>query len=122
MKVLIIILFFLTNNIFADYSEHPEAQEVIETLVRDHGFEKSYVIQILKSAKKQEKILQSMSSPAEFTWTWDRYKKLFIEVINEIVKYAKKNKITKGPPKTLQEPRSEATILKRKCLYPVRNT
>ena len=20
-----------------------------------------------------------MSSPAEFTWTWDRYKKLFIE-------------------------------------------
>ena len=79
MKVLIIILFFLTNNIFADYSKHPEAQEVIETLVRDHGFEKSYVIQILESAKKQEKILQSMSSPAEFTWTWDRYKKLFIE-------------------------------------------
>ena len=79
MKVLVIILFFLTNNIFADYSEHPEAQEVIETLVRDHGFEKSYVIQILESAKKQEKILQSMSSPAEFTWTWDRYKNLFIE-------------------------------------------
>ena len=79
MKVLIIILFFSTNNIFADYSEHPEAQEVIETLVRDHGFEKNYVIQILQSAKKQEKILQSMSSPAEFTWTWDRYKKLFIE-------------------------------------------
>ena len=79
MKVLIIILFFSTNNIFADYSKHPEAQEVIETLVRDHGFEKSYVIQILESAKKQEKILQSMSSPAEFTWTWDRYKKLFIE-------------------------------------------
>ena len=47
--------------------------------MRDHGFEKSYVIQILESAKKQEKILQSMSSPAEFTWTWDRYKKLFIE-------------------------------------------
>lgn len=79
MKVLIIILFFLTNNIFADYSKHLEAQDVIETLVRDHGFEKSYVIQILESAKKQEKILQSMSSPAEFTWTWDRYKKLFIE-------------------------------------------
>ena len=79
MKVFIIILFFLSTDIFADYSEHPAAQEVIETLVRDHRFEKSYVIQILESAKKQEKILQSMSSPAEFTWTWDRYKKLFIE-------------------------------------------
>ena len=79
MKVLIIILCFLSNDVFADYSGHPEAKEVIETLVSDHGFEKSYVIQILQSAKKQEKILQSMSSPAEFTWTWDRYKKLFIE-------------------------------------------
>ena len=79
MKILIIILLFLSNDIFSDYSEHPEAKEVIESLVRDHGFEKSYVIQILGSARKQEKILQSMSSPAEFTWTWDRYKRLFIE-------------------------------------------
>ena len=79
MKILIIILLFLSNDIFSDYSEHPEAKEVIESLVRDHGFEKSYVIQILGSARKQEKILQSMSSPAEFTWTWNRYKKLFIE-------------------------------------------
>ena len=79
MKYFFIILFFLSNDIFSDYSKHPEAIEVIETLVRDHGFEKNYVIKILESAKKQEKILQSMSSPAEFTWTWERYKKLFIE-------------------------------------------
>ena len=67
MKILIIILLFLSNDIFSDYSEHPEAKEVIESLVRDHGFEKSYVIQILGSARKQEKILQSMSSADEFT-------------------------------------------------------
>ena len=79
MKYFFITLLFLSNYIFANYSEHPDAKEVIETLVRDHGFEKSYVIKVLESAKKQEKILQSMSSPAEFTWTWERYKKLFIE-------------------------------------------
>ncbi len=79
MKYFFIILLFLSNDIFADYSDHPDAKEVITKLVRDHGFEKSYVIQVLESAKKQEKILKSMSSPAEFTWTWDRYKKLFIE-------------------------------------------
>jgi len=79
MKYFFIILLFLSNDIFPNYSEHPDAKEVIATLVRDHGFEKSYVIKVLESAKKQEKILQSMSSPAEFTWTWDRYKKLFIE-------------------------------------------
>ena len=79
MKYFFIILLLLSNDIFADYSEHPDAKEVIATLVQDHGFEKSYVINVLESAKKQEKILKSMSSPAEFTWTWDRYKKLFIE-------------------------------------------
>ena len=63
----------------ADYSEHPEAQDVIKTLVSEHGFDESYVIKILQTAKKQERILKSMSSPAEFTWTWDRYKKLFLE-------------------------------------------
>ena len=79
MKHLFIILLLLSNDIFADYSQHPNAKDVIATLVRDHGFEKSYVIKVLESAKKQEKILKSMSSPAEFTWTWDRYKKLFLE-------------------------------------------
>ena len=79
MKYFFIILLFLSNNIFSDYSKHPDAKEVIATLVRDHGFEKSYVVKVLESAKKQEKILKSMSSPAEFTWTWDRYKKLFLE-------------------------------------------
>ena len=63
----------------ADYSEHPEAKDVIKTLVSEHGFDESYVIKILQTAKKQERILKSMSSPAEFTWTWDRYKKLFLE-------------------------------------------
>ena len=63
----------------ADYSEHPEAKDVIKTLVSEHGFDESYVIKVLQTAKKQERILKSMSSPAEFTWTWDRYKKLFLE-------------------------------------------
>ena len=79
MKFLFIFFLFFSSSIFADYSEHPEAQDIIDTLVKEHGFDRSYVIQILKTAKKQDRILESMSSPAEFTWTWDRYKKLFLE-------------------------------------------
>ena len=79
MKYLFIFFLILSNAIFANYSEHPEAQDVIETLVTEYGFDESYVTQILQTAKKQDKILQSMSSPAEFTWTWDRYRKLFLE-------------------------------------------
>ena len=79
MKLLFILLVLFSNSMFADYSEHPEAKDVIKTLVSEHGFDESYVIKILQTAKKQEQILKSMSSPAEFTWTWDRYKKLFLE-------------------------------------------
>jgi membrane-bound lytic murein transglycosylase B len=79
MRFLFILAFLFTNYIFADYSKHPEAQDVINTLVKEHGFDESYLVKTLQTAKKQEQILKSMSSPAEFTWTWDRYKKLFLE-------------------------------------------
>ena len=79
MKYLFLVFLIFSNPILANYSEHSEARDVIETLVNEHDFDESYVIQILKTAKKQNKILQSMSSPAEFTWTWDRYRKLFLE-------------------------------------------
>ena len=79
MRFLFILALLFINYLFADYSEHPEAQDVINTLVKEHGFDESYLVKILQTAKKQEQILKSMSSPAEFTWTWDRYKKLFLE-------------------------------------------
>ena len=79
MKYFLSIFFLFANLAYADYSDHPEAADLIDTLVSKHGFERGYVIKVLQSAEKQEKILESMSSPAEFTWTWDRYKKLFIE-------------------------------------------
>jgi membrane-bound lytic murein transglycosylase B len=70
MKYFLSIFIIFTNLSFADYSNHPEAQDLIDTLVNDHNFERSYVIKVLQSAEKKEKILKSMSSPAEFTWTW----------------------------------------------------
>jgi len=79
MKYSLYIFFVLANVSFADYSNHPDAKDLIDSLVNEHDFERSYVIQVLETAQKQSKILDSMSSPAEFTWTWDRYKKLFIE-------------------------------------------
>jgi membrane-bound lytic murein transglycosylase B len=79
MKYLFILFLFFSNAILANYSKHPEAKDVIRILVSEHGFDESYVIKVLETAKKQDRILESMSSPAEFTWTWDRYKKLFLE-------------------------------------------
>ncbi|MBD63206.1 MAG: lytic murein transglycosylase B [Gammaproteobacteria bacterium] len=79
MKYYLALIFFFCNFAMSDYSNHPEAQEIIDELVSKYNFDKNFVIKTLQSAKKQEKILLSMSAPAEFTWTWDRYKKLFLE-------------------------------------------
>lgn len=79
MKHLLFICIFFASFSFADYSKHPEAVDVINLLVTEHDFDRNYVIQVLKSAQKQDNILESISSPAEFTWTWDRYRKLFLE-------------------------------------------
>ena len=67
MKYSLFIIIVLANFSFADYSKHPDAKELINSLVDDHKFERSYVVRVLESATKQNKILDAMSSPAEFT-------------------------------------------------------
>ena len=79
MKNFRYIFLFLANLVYADYSEHPESQAIINELVSVYGFDRRYVEDVLSDAKKQQKIIDSISKPAEFTWTWERYKKLFIE-------------------------------------------
>lgn len=78
MRIILITIFFISQ-LQSDYSNHPEAEAIIEELVNKHNFESTYVIEVLSKAKKQQKILDAISSPAEFTLTWDRYKKIFIE-------------------------------------------
>jgi membrane-bound lytic murein transglycosylase B len=66
-------------NSAADYSNHNESQKVIDELVNDHGFEESYVIEVLKYAKRRDEMLKSVAKPAEKTKTWDDYKAIFIK-------------------------------------------
>ena len=59
--------------------EHPKYELIQKTLVEKHNFSAEEIKFIIGQAEKQQKIIDSMNSPAEFTWTWDRYRKLFIE-------------------------------------------
>jgi membrane-bound lytic murein transglycosylase B len=78
-KFFTIITLFFSANSTANYLDHPDANGLVEELVNLHNFEKSYVEEIISNAKKKQKILDDMSSPAEFTLTWERYKAIFIE-------------------------------------------
>ena len=79
MKKILLTLIFTTAQLQSDYLFHPEADILINELVNEHNFEENFVKEVLSDAKKKQKIIDSISKPAEFTWTWDRYKKLFIE-------------------------------------------
>ena len=79
MKKIILITLSISLFVEGDYLAHPKSQALIDELVINHGFEQSFVEDVLSNAARQQKIIDSISKPAEFTWTWDRYKKLFIE-------------------------------------------
>ena len=79
MRLIFFTYLLLSSAIYADYFNHPDSKKIIDELVEIHGFKKSYVEEVFKNATKQQKIIDSISKPAEFTWTWERYKKLFIE-------------------------------------------
>ena len=75
-NIITYILLILSFYGHASYFNHPNANEVIDELVEVHGFDSAYVKDVFENATKQQKIIDSISSPAEFTWTWERYKKL----------------------------------------------
>ena len=79
MKKIILITLSISLFVEGDYLAHPKSQALIDELVTNHEFEQSFVEDVLSNAVRQQKIIDSISKPAEFTWTWDRYKKLFIE-------------------------------------------
>ena len=79
MKLFITLTVAISSFLNADYLMHPKTDALVKELVDIHGFEKKYVEEVLSNAEKKQKIIDSISKPAEFTWTWDRYKKLFIE-------------------------------------------
>jgi len=79
MKILsLFITTIISLTLSADYSNHKNAQSVIDELVIDHGFDESYVISILKDAKRRDEMLRSVANPAEKTKTWDEYKEIFL--------------------------------------------
>ena len=80
MKILLLFISITLSSIStADYSNHMDSKEVIDELVNIHGFEESFVIEVLKNAKKRNEMLVSVANPAEKTKTWDEYKAIFLE-------------------------------------------
>lgn len=68
----------LATPALADYAQHPLAAEVIDSLSAE-GIDRQRVENLLKSAVRQEKILEAIARPAERTHTWGSYSKIFVQ-------------------------------------------
>ena len=78
MRIFLLLL-MSSFHLFGYDFEHPKYELIQKALVEEHNFSAEEIKLIIGQAEKQQKIIDSMNSPAEFTWTWDRYRKLFIE-------------------------------------------
>ena len=109
IRILLLSFLYVANSF--SYVDQGETFEYLKSeLVLNHGFSEDYVVSTLNNATKQDKIIQSISKPAETTWTWDRYKDLFIEekriqngkkFISEHIKTLKKAETRFGVPKEI---------------------
>lgn len=60
-------------------SSHPRLAKIVSELVDEGLYKESELNDIFSSAEPQEKILDAMTSPAEYKLTWGKYRKLFIQ-------------------------------------------
>ncbi|MFL1454471.1 lytic murein transglycosylase B [Marinobacter sp. GN3S48] len=61
------------------YEATPEGRKLIEEMVSKYGFEQVRVESLLADATRIDRILESISRPAEKTLTWGEYRQIFIK-------------------------------------------
>lgn len=64
---------------FADYSRHQQSADFIETMVKEHNFDRKKLEAVLAQAEKKQAILDAIARPAEKTKPWYEYRKIFLD-------------------------------------------
>ncbi len=71
-----LLLTFCTS--FALDTGQPEVRSFIDEMVAEHGFERDALTAVLADAEIKQGIIDAISKPAEKTFTWAEYRKIFI--------------------------------------------
>ncbi len=64
--------------VWADYSQHSEVKEFIDSMVAEHGFDAASLKTIFSEAERKDSILEAISRPAEKRLEWFEYRKIFV--------------------------------------------
>jgi membrane-bound lytic murein transglycosylase B len=66
------------DGITMNYAQRPEVKSFIDEMVKEHGFDGSYLEQKFASAKRLDNVLESIAKPAEKELTWKQYRPIFV--------------------------------------------
>lgn len=78
VSITALTLLCLSTATTADYSKNEKALEIIDELVKEHGFEKSELVSLFSEAEKKESILEAIARPAEKRLEWFEYRRIFL--------------------------------------------
>lgn len=78
VKNLLALLALVTAPALAFDIKRPEVRAFIDTMTREHGFEKAKLETLLKSAETKQPILDAISRPAERVTPWHEYRDRFL--------------------------------------------
>lgn len=94
VSALLLAAGFIAGSANADYTTHPKYKAFANTIQKENIYPADKLNALLKSAEKQESILEAIARPAEKTFTWGRYRKIFLtpERIQLGVDFYKKHK------------------------------
>lgn len=81
--VLGILVFFIgslvAHSASEDVLQHARIQSLITELVEEGHYQRNDLIAVLAQAEHQQVILDAMQSPAEYKFTWGKYRNLFLQ-------------------------------------------
>jgi membrane-bound lytic murein transglycosylase B len=58
--------------------EREDVQSFIDTMVEEHSYDRTTLVNALQAAESKQSILDAISKPAEKTLTWPSYRKIFL--------------------------------------------
>lgn len=91
------LLFTLSAPLRAEsYAAHPEFKKFLVEVVSEDIYPKEQLLQLIAGAERKEDILEAIARPAEKTFTWARYRKIFLteDRINQGVAFYKQHSDT----------------------------
>lgn len=69
----------LHGSAHADYTERADVREYVDELVDSHGFDETELLELFSQAARKDRILESISRPAERTLEWHEYRQIFVK-------------------------------------------